>query len=296
MRKTAWVVCLLAAVIGLEAEEPFKPDHTKASINGMQGVMEVPAIPNLRGGSDPVRLPGCRVYLAHKSALHEHLSFPCSEWFRPPAEGAYQVWLATDDAVSSVQTILMARDVPYRGFGSVAIHDMEPAGFVTVDTAVPADHILKFLHLDVRGLGFSLRVSSKDAGKRFAIPPGRVVAGIFNSRDEAVAYSRPLTVKVGETTTFHVTTPDRGSDLLVVLRKPPGHRDGPPLDLLVSGGAPRAPDVLLEQRSHVVAVWYGLPDERVTLSAASPALELRRDIELRPRTVSTLRAELTVKE
>ncbi len=292
-----WMACFIVVAMTMGAQEKFgPPDHAKANINGLQGVMEVPAIRNARGESEPVRLSGCRVHLAPKAALHEHLSFPCNEWFLTPEEGTYQVWLATEDAVSSVQTILMARKVPYRGFGSVAIHDMEPAGFVTVDVPVPADHVLKFLHLDVRSLGFSLRVSSRDAGKRFAIPPGRVVAGIFNVRDEAVAYSRPLTVKVGETTTFHVTSPDRGSDLVVVLRKPPGHRDGPPLDLLVSGAAPRPPDVLMEQRSHVVAVWYGLLDERVTISAASPALELKRDIELRPRTVATLRAELTVKE
>jgi hypothetical protein len=173
---------------------------------------------------------------------------------------------------------------------------MHPAGFVTVDVAVPADHIVKFLHLDAGGLGFSLRISSRNAGGRFAMPPGRVVAGIFNARDEAVAYSRPLSVKAGETTTFRVTPPDRGSDLLVVLRKPPGHRDGPPLDLVVKGAALKAPDVLVDQRSHVVAVWYALPDERVIFSAASPTLELMREVVLRPHAISTVRADLTVKE
>jgi hypothetical protein len=297
MRKDAWMVCLLAAAaLTLEAQETFKPDHAKANINGLPGWMDVPAVRNARGEWEPVRLAGCRVYLAPKTALHEHLSFPCNEWFVTPAEGTYQLWLATEDAVSSPQTILMARDEPYRGFGSVAIHRMQPAGFVTVDVPVPADHIVKFLHLDAGGLGFFLQASSRNAGSRFAMPPGRVVAGIFNARDEAVAYSRPLSVKAGETTTFRVTPPDRGSDLLVVLRKPPGHRDGPPLDLVVSDTALRAPDVLLEQRTYVVAVWYALSGERVTFSAVSPTLELKREVELRPHTVSTLRADLTIKE
>jgi hypothetical protein len=296
MRRTAWVVCLLAVVMGLEAEEPFKPDHTKANINGLQGVMFASAVQNARGDWDPVGLPGCRTYLAPKEALHEHLSYPCNEWFVPPAEGTYLVWLATQDAVSTNQTIFMSRDVPYRGFGSVAIHGLHPAGFVTVDVPVPADHIVKFLHLAAPGLGFSLRVSARDAAKRFPMPPGQVVAGIFNARDEAVAYSRPFSVKAGQTTTFHVTPPERGSDLLVILRKPPGHRDGSPLDLIVRGAAAKAPDVLLEQRSHVVAVWYGLTDERVTFSAASKTLELKRELQLRPGTISTLRTDLPVKE
>lgn len=143
-----------------------------------------------------------------------------------------------------------------------------------------------------------LRVSSGDSGKRFPIPPGRVVAGIYNSREEAVAYSRPLIVKTGETTAFRITPPDRGSDLLVVLSRPPGHRDGRlPLDLILKGAVQKAPDVLWDhERRYVLAVWYGLTDERVNVSATSPTLELNREVELRPRKVSTLRAELTVKE
>ena len=297
MRTSVWMTWVLAAAVTTGAQEKFgPPDHSKANIGGLQGVMDVPAVRNERGEWDPVRLAGCRVFLAPQAALHKHISFPCNEWYRTPTEGAYQVWLATEDAVSSTQTVLMAREVPYRGFGSVAIHGMQPAGFVTVDAPVPVDHIVKFLHLDAGGLGFSLRVSSGAAGKRFAMPPGRVVAGIFNAGDEAVAYSRPLNVKPGEATVFRPTSPDRGSDLLVVLRKPPGHRDGPPLDLVVSGAVRRAPDVLLEQRSHVVGVWYALVEERVTFSAVSPMLELRRDLELRPSAISTLRADLIVKE
>lgn len=295
MRIAVWVAWLFSAGLAMEAQL-FKPDHAQANIDGWQGAMDVPAIENASSGWVPVRLPDCRVYAAPKTALHEPLIFPCNEWYLTPNEGTYLVWLATDDLVSSVQTILMARQVPYRGFGSVALHTMQPAGFVTIDGSVAANHVVKFLHLDIEGIGFSLRVSSKDVAGRFAIPPGRVVAGIFDSRDNAVAYSRPLTVVAGETTTFRVKPPDDGSDLLVVLRKPPGHRSGPPIELFVNGAVRKGPDVLLEQQSHVVAVWYGVPDREVTVSAASPKLRLEKRLELKAGTVSTLRAELTLRE
>jgi len=296
MRKAVLMVFVIAAIaMTLDAQRLPPPDHTKANINGMQGVMFASAIENERGEFDPVKLPGCRAYLAPGNALHEHLSFPCNEWFVTPAEGSYLVWLATEDAVSLSQSVLMAREVPYRGFGSVAIHEMQAAGFVTIDVPVPADHTLRFAHLDAPGLGFALNVASRDAGKRFPMPLGRVVAGIFDSRGDAVAHHPPLRVKAGETTNFHITPPERGSDLVIVLNKPQGHRDGPPLEVVLQGEAPRAPDVLLDKRGYVVGIWYGLTDERATVSATSPNLELKREVELRPRRVTTLRADVSVK-
>jgi hypothetical protein len=297
MRKTVWVACVIALAAGpLTAQSPFKPDHAKANIGGLQGLMFVSSVQTGSGEWVPARLPGCEVYLAPLKALHEHLSFPCNEWFLPSAEGSYLVWLATKDAVSANQTVLMERPVPYQGFGSVAIHGLQPAGFVTVDVPVPPGHTVRFVHLDAPGLGFSLRASARDAGKRFPMPPGRVVAGIFDAKGDAVAHHRPSIVKAGETTAFRIVPPDRGADLLVILNKPQGHRDGPPVDVVLQGAAPKAPDVLLEQRSYVVAIWYGLPDHRVTVSATSSKLQLKRDLDLRPRAVSTLRADLTVKE
>lgn len=291
------MACILIAVaMSLEGQRLPPPDHTKADINGLQGMMFASALENERGESDPVRLSGCRVYLAAETALHEHHSFPCNEWFLPPADGSYLVWLATEDAVSS-QVVLMNRNVPYTGFGTVSIHNLEPAGFVAVAGPVPADHTVRFMHLDAPGSGFLLRVASRDVGKKFPMPPGRVVAGIFNSRDEAVAYQRPLTVKTGETTTFRITPPARGSDLVVILSRPQGHRDGRPLEVVLNGASPRIPDVLADRRRrYVVAVWYGLTDERVTVSATAPTLELKREVELHPRSVSTLRADLLVRE
>lgn len=296
MRQSPWMVCFIVVAMTAVAQEKFgPPEYEKANIDGLNGIMVVPSVQNARGEWDPVRLDDCWVYLAPGDALQEHLSFQCNEWFLPPADGSYLVWMATDDCVSSFQTILMNRNEPYRG-GSVLIHEMQAAGFVTIDSTVPPDHTLRFQHLDVPWGWFALRVSSEDAGGRFAMPPGRVFAGIFNSREEAVAHSRPMHVDAGKVTNFHLATPDRGSDLLVILGKPRGHRDGQSVDVVLSGAEQRTPDVFLDQRNRVVALWYGLQNDRVTVSASSPDLELKRELQLRPRMISTLRTELTVKE
>jgi hypothetical protein len=297
MRLTAWVVCLIAfASATLGAEKLPPPDHTKANINGLQAVMMASAVENERGDFDPVRLPGCKVYLAPSNALHEHLSFPCNEWFLSP-EGSFLVWLATDDMVSSMQMGLVNGNAPYKGGGSVSIHDMQPAGWVTVEGPVPADHTVRYTHLDVPGpYGFSVRASSCDAAKRFPVPPGRVVAGIFDANGDVVAYHSPLMVEAGETTVFRIVPPACGSDLVAILNVPRRHREGLPLDLAVKGAVSRAPDVRLDKPNFVVAVWYGLTEESVTLSATSPTLELKRDVDLRPGAVSTIRTELPIRE
>lgn len=239
----------------------------------------------------------CVVQLAPMEALEKRFTFACEEWFLPPRAGMYRVWVELDGRVSSAQTLLReSGDTKFQGSGSVLSHGTVPGGFVAVPQKIPPGHTVRYLNLDRPGYGFSLRVPAATAAKPAAMPPGRVIAGIFNEQDdEAVAHSRPVLVASGKTTEFAIESPREGSDLLVMLRKPSGWSERTNTLIRVRDGS-RVwdADVLHDSRNWYVALWYGLPATTVNLSLDAPGMELREaTIQLAPQKVTTVRRDLT---
>ena len=237
----------------------------------------------------------CVVQLAPMDALEQRFTYSCGEWFLPPGEGAYRCWVELDGRVSSVQTLLREPgNTPFDGQGFVILHETVPAGYVSVPQKVPPGHTVRYLNLDRPGYGFSLRVPAATASNASPMPPGRVIAGIFREdTDEAVAHSRPQIVQQGRTTEFRIEPPAKGSDLLVMLRKPSGSPAKTNATLRI--GSKNA-DVLHETRNWFVALWYGVPTTTVTLSMDAEGVALNETkVQLAPGKIVTVRQDLTKK-
>lgn len=291
---TGAVVLFATAAIG----GGWPPDHSKANIGGQEGIAVFPAIAVAEGSTPaPFSSEECVVQLAPENALDQRFTYRCGEWFLPPRSGGYRVWLELDGRVSSFQTFLRTgEDVPYRGKGSVLLHEVVPSGFVSLRHDIPKGHTVRYLSLDRPGRGFAIRVAASSARQRAPLPPGRVVAGVFNDEtNEAVSYSRPAVVEEGKTTSLQIDRPSKGSDLVVHLRKPRGPSGDREASFRVeSGSGARGADVVHETSSWYVAVWYALPSEPVVLSVTSSEFSMEpKTIELKPREVTTVEARLT---
>lgn len=275
-------------VVALSASGGWPPDHAKANIDGRQGVAVFPAI----AGGEPFTSDDCVVKLAPHDAPDRRLTYRCGEWFVPPAPGGYRVWLELDGRVSSFQTSLQepSEPPPYHGRGFVVVQDVVASGFVSTSSEVPPGHTVRYLSLDRPGLGFSLRASGSAAARPAPMPPGRVLAGIFDdARDEIVAYSRPLLVEEGKSISFDIDPPAAGSDLVVHLQKARRSQRGDTSLRIETPSGSRPPDVTYDSRTWHVGVWYGLTSEKATLSVTSPGFATEpRQIALQPQRVTTL--------
>ena len=122
------------------------------------------------------------------------------------------------------------------------------------------------------------------------MPPGRVVAGIFNdARDEAVAYSRPLLVEEGKSVVFDIDPPAKGSDVVVHLRKAVRAKRGDTTLRIETSSGARPPDVTYDSAMWHIGVWYGLPADKATLSVSSPDFPTDpQPITLQPQRVTTV--------
>ncbi|HKR65605.1 MAG TPA: hypothetical protein VJZ00_17880 [Thermoanaerobaculia bacterium] len=285
---------VLGAALNGRAEWP--PNRAKANIGGLQGVL---VYPYTGSNSDrPFAMTNCRVVLAPDEALEQRLSYPCGEWFLPAEEGAYRTWIEGDSFSSSAQILLNYVAAPYDGSGLVISSEVVPSGSIVSGTAVPAGSTLRLLNLDRPGRGFAIRVAAADAMKPIRIPPGRVVASLFDAHDNALAQSRPLQVEAGKTTRFTVEAPKKGADVQVMLRKPRGARSGqtPIQPFLTRQGARVTPEVVHEGPTWIVAMWYGVPEGDWTLKAEAPSVVLvPSSVALRAQRVVTIRRELADK-
>lgn len=262
--------------------ERFSVDPREGDLGGKQAFMDFPKTSVLYKED----LADCRVILAPAKAPEQRISFPCGTWYVPPAVGQYLTWLEDDIGISKSQGLINYAEAPYKGMGSVATANLVPAGFARVQNAVPTSHTVRYLHLDSPGVGFQLRVAGDDAARPVRIPEGRIVAGIFGPDGRAVLYSRPSTITAGEMTTFRLEPPNKGADLVAILRKPRTRRERT-ADLQAGG---KAPDVQYESDTHVVAVWYALPPRPTTVTSAT--LNFQHEVALKERAVGTVREKL----
>jgi hypothetical protein len=278
--RAAFLSVLLATGVSLAAQDFPTIDHRKANIEGKQAMLDF-AVETPDGD-----LTGCRVVLAPGNALERRLYYPCGQWYVPPRAETYLSWMETTSAVSGQQTALIFRAAEYQGAGLVKGSILVPAGSVLVKNTVPEGATVRYMHLDRPGRGFQLRVAAPDAGKAALVPAGRLFAGIFDAEGNAIVHARPVTVEPGKLTQLEILPPSAGGDLLVILEKPSSPRK---TEMTLTAGD-RAPDVIRDERTRVVAVWYGLPVGEVEVSA-SP-LQFKKTVAVRLGSVVTIRESI----
>jgi hypothetical protein len=292
------IIAAMIFVLGVapESRGDWPPNHAKANIGGLQGILIYPYM-----GSDssrPFTMRNCRVVMAPDEALEQRFLYPCGDWFVPLREGAYRTWIEGDSFSSSSQMLVNFVAAPFDGSGLVISTEVVPAGYLVSATGVPAGSTLRLLNLDRSGRGFAIRVAANDALKPIRLPPGRVVASLFDAHDNAVAQARPVQVEAGKTTKLSLEAPKKGADVQVMLRKTRGVRSDQTVikTFLMRQGARVTPEVLYEGPTWFVAMWYGVPEGDWTLKAEAANVALAPSpVALRAQHVVTIRRELTEK-
>ena len=286
--------CVVSAGSGVASME--MPDPRTGVINGRSAVLFWPAEAVKEGPPKQLLSPdGCEARLVAEEDRGRELVFPCGRWVQP-SQGTYRVWLEQGNTISITQTVLRYFGTSEVGLRSV--YPMVPAGRIAVENSVGKGRSLRFLQAAPLGRSFERRASGPNAGQPVLMPEGVVLAGLFDdSSNDALALSRPLTIRGGQTSTVTLQQPRTGSDVLVILERPrhaAGNRDVVRVSLQANGA--RSPDLFINAADRVVAVWYGLVERSARLVIDSESLELApEDIVLSHSRVTTVRRRLRVK-
>ena len=294
---------VLIAKTALPADAIRIPDAKTGEINGVVAVMFWPATSTHTRGVDEL-LPAdhCHAVLEPWTNLAAELTFDCGIWFQPP-EGRYRVWLERGDSLTPTTGSLNYAAAPFTGRGNGVIMPVEPGGRVALaaDVSMPPNSELRLINFDSCCTAsrfthpFDRRALPTSRGLRngLLMPPGRVLAGVFNrATNEAIALAPPAQVVAGKLTFVSPHAPANGTDVFVSLMRPDirHSRDIDPIRLTLGG---RAPQTLFDGSDRVYAVWYGVEGKSARLVVESKTLQLAaRDLKLAPGHVVTVRDEL----
>jgi hypothetical protein len=272
------------------------PEPSEGNVEGRQGISFWP-LWMIDGEERPVDPAGCVVHLVPPD-VDARITHACGKWFAPPPD-RYSVWLEQGNRVSD-QTVINSGGTKFFDDGVVVVMTMNEAGFATIaaDVAVNGDKTARLLTIEPSSAGFEKRLQPPEAHSTNRLPAGKAIAGVFGADGEALALSRPFTMKHGQTTVVTPRAPRSGTDLMLVL----GKRLGSPADRMarstrvsaVAGGDVHEPDVFYETNGRIVAIWYGMTARTAKLRMQSNLFRLGGETEIRltPGTVTTVREEL----
>ena len=285
------VIVILATVL---------PDPRTGNVNGVAGVLYWPGSAPTAPREPSTPLPtadGCAAHLVPETDPEQELRYPCGQWFAPPPD-RYRVWLETAGGISPTQNMLVFAGTPFRGSGLPAIAGIVPAGRIGVpaDRSVAKTESVRLFSTRVKyPWANSVRVFDRRLHSRVVqMPAGdAVVLGRFDRKtNDAIALSRPITIKGGQTQLVWPESP-KTSDVLVILRKPPDlqlRRIPPSAELTLNG---RKADVLVNGAERIIAVWYGIDAPRAKIAFESDAAQWQsREIRLTAGKVATIRSEV----
>ncbi len=301
--KLIWLYALAVGVLASRGVAQIRlPDPATGVINGRDATAVWPA--RYEGGKVQVLLPadGCRAHFVARDDPDNDRVYPCGQWLLPSI-GKYRVWLEGKDFISPFPLAFTYIRDAFDGRGRSMLAPVVPAGFVTLsdDAHATTEQGLRLLSLnpssdvDKWPCVFERRVA-KPTGPAI-MPEGVVLAGLFDrSTNDAIALSRPVAVRAGQTVVVRPTPPQDQSDVLVVLDRPRApERDELRLSLK-SDEKTRQPDVLLHAADAVFGVWYGVPGRDASLVVESKTLTLGPvTLSLRPNHVTTFRGSLRKK-
>lgn len=298
MPRLYWLLAVVVACGAVAAANVALPNPSTGNVNGKTGLLYWPSVLPKGPNQPPQPLPtadGCDVHLVPFTNLDRELTYPCGKWFAPPRD-RYLFWLETSGAISP-QSIVIYNASPFTGRGLAAMTPLAPAGRVGIppDKSLPEAerlHVLSLQRGDWWNRGSSLvirRVTADRAKAPIQMPLGRVVMGRFDrGTNDAIAIARPVELRADRTASVW-PEPPAASDLLVALTKPAEMHGGPSRLVLND----RAPDVMVDARDQLLAIWYDLDLSRGTLSLQSDvAFWESREVRFTRGKVTTLRGEL----
>jgi hypothetical protein len=269
------------------------PDPATGEINGTIALLLWPVSPD--ASRQPLPAEGCEVHLTLSDSQTNEMRYPCSAWFQPPGRGRYLVWLEQAETVSP-QTFIAFDYLRFRGLGQTILMPMRAAGWLRVDAPkMPDGSTVRVLSLeesaeDVRA--FDRRIPASQGGVTVRVPAGRAIAGVFDSTGRALALSRPVQVKKGNTTTVVPNTPQNADVLVSLIRRNHKRAEACRSAIVFSTGSEQPAEATLVAWDRVVAVWYGLKstEGRVFVDCGSSKFE--KEIQLARSKVITIRDEL----
>jgi hypothetical protein len=296
MRSLMTVFALVVLLLGdARADDRKPPDPATGVINGRIALLYWPVLSADKDREPQLLSPeGCRIHLIPADEPAVEHQYPCGEWFQPPI-GSYDAWLETADRVSPQWTVVyggapaesgLAGLVPVFAAGRVSL----PAGH----SLAPGEEV-RLLSLDGHQTMKSDRIFERRLRreeKTVLMPAGRIIAGRFDQKSgDAVALSRPTPLAAGKMVSVWPEPPAKGSDLLVILRRPSRTGGAADTAMFIDDGEQRRPaDVSLDV-NRIVAIWYGIDARTVTVSLRAQNVAWpRQEVRLVPLRVSTLRS------
>jgi hypothetical protein len=269
------------------------PDVTKGHVDGVQAMLAIP----LPKSTNPER---CEVHLVPNSRPNERFIEPCGKWFLPPAEDLYTVWIEDGGRVSRTKTPVRYWRTPFNGSGFVTELATVEAGFLRLKNGVSLreGETLRIGSLTVPNYGFERRAHGVEASRALAMPPGRVIAGIYDAGNNVVALAPLVDLAAGQTVTIEPRRPAKGSDVFLVLTKPSNRKTGKEETalFLLTGDSRRKPDAVHDVVGRFYAVWYGVEASEATLLVESNTFKYAGPaIVLKNREVSTVRVRADLK-
>ena len=293
-------VIAVAAAVATDGVAITLPDPRTGKVDGVEAVLYWPGeLP--KGAGDTTRplasATGCTAHLVPQSDPESELTYPCGQWFVPP-DDKYTVWLETAEGISPTQYLLNYRRKPFHGRGLPAIVPVVKAGTIGIPVSQQRDSGESVRLFSTRtefwwsksAWVFDRRLRSREV----RMPAGdTIVVGRFDRRtNDAIALSRPVTLREGETQRTWPVAP-KNSDVLVILRVPPemqGRRPAISARLTLDR---RDPDVLVKGGNRIIAIWYDVDAPRAQLAFESDAARWdAREIRLTPGKVTTIRESL----
>lgn len=311
------VLLILAAVCALPAAGGDAPriDVTKGEVGGRSAVSFWAS--QGFGGEVPLPPEGCTAHLLREEPGADEVAvrvIPCGSWTVPDA-GRYRYWIEAPGLISPAMNVFRFTPRPFTGKGTAAVRPVVVAGAVALAAESPwaarvaaGELHLRLLAVESHNQGeiplpeMVRSVAGAPARVGVQMPVGPLLAGIWDPRRrEYLALSRPMQVKPTGVTVVDPRSPRAASDLLAVveLARPAASFDELKLAILAMTGeaAPRRPpNLIVPSVFRVFAVWYGLAERRVSISADSPEGYLAPvEVLLRAGKVETIRATLAVK-
>ncbi|HKO03048.1 MAG TPA: hypothetical protein VJ032_15215, partial [Thermoanaerobaculia bacterium] len=247
----ALALSVLIATTALAADAIRIPDAKTGEINGIVAVMFWPATATHANGVDELlSADHCHAVLEPWANLADELTYDCGIWFQPP-EGRYRVWLERGDSLTPTTGSLNYAATPFTGRGNGMIMPVEPGGRVALasDVLMPPNSELRLVNLDSCCASrfthpFDRRAlpASRALRSGLLMPPGRVLAGVFNrATNDAISLAPLANVVAGKLTFVSPHAPPHGTDVFVSLMRPDirKSRDVDPIRLTLGGVAPQ---------------------------------------------------------
>lgn len=250
--------------------------QTYGQVDGvLDGIVGVRLVPLDESTGEP--LPPSKNLLVHmipESDPSVELTAPAGEWFLPPGDSdRFKIWMEGPGLISRRQWLFRWARTPYEGLPPKAVRvPVGPAAVVRLSatTTLTDSESVRLLQLET---GFARRLQRDRSEVPVQLPPGQVVACIFDDRENRyVGLSQPTSAALGKPA---VISPQRQtpplSDVLLHFVRP--QREAPWAEATVrlrqTQGDVLTPAAMGGDSTNLYAFFYGVSWKSAKLEFAS---------------------------